>query len=293
MATLSFEIQIVTDDATFRLRGKQLSDAYVAMGLVRRTSGEDSGQIDWATVMWPVAGTSAGYEIFRFADTLQATAPVLIKITWGSPSYRDKIRQIVQVGVATDGAGTFLGLKTTARTLNDESSYIPSICYISGSTNRLCAWMSVQYVDANRAHMFAIERTHDAAGNDTAEGVLWLVYSNAEAALTNIGALSFVGGEIGVETKLSCLLPSVGSGSIGTQTSVYPIFAAPVTFPNPMLNHVVMFQNNCTGGVPVLVSLLGASRLYLPLYTGGSDYNFMKPQVRGDVSYVTYLMRWE
>jgi len=69
-------------DAEFRTWGSGIAAALQACGLVKTS---DTGQIDWATVTRPGAShTAAGYEIYRFNDSLQATKPVLIKVEYGN-----------------------------------------------------------------------------------------------------------------------------------------------------------------------------------------------------------------
>jgi hypothetical protein len=95
-------------DAEFRDWGSKLSDALAAVGMVKTA---DTGQIDWATVVKPAAiSTYQGYEVWRFNDTLQATAPLFLKIEYGSGvsvATRPGLR--LQVGKGTNGAGTLTG----------------------------------------------------------------------------------------------------------------------------------------------------------------------------------------
>jgi hypothetical protein len=94
-------------NATFRAWGSGISAALAAAGLVNTA---DTGQINWATVVLPGAGAAAGYEIWRFSDALQASAPVFIKLEYGSSGLINGTHSAPQmwitVGTATDGAGT-------------------------------------------------------------------------------------------------------------------------------------------------------------------------------------------
>src|SRR3954452_19330861 len=94
------------NDAEFRTWGSAIGPQIAAMGLVQTA---DTGQINWATVLRPGLNTSAGYEIWRFADALQATKPVFIRIEYGIAAVTDRMRIIARVGTATDGAGTLTG----------------------------------------------------------------------------------------------------------------------------------------------------------------------------------------
>jgi hypothetical protein len=268
MAGTLFSTGVISDDATFRAAGKLQSDAIVSMGLVRRTAGEDSGQIDWATVARPIANTSAGYEVFRFADALQATAPVLIKIIWGCGAITS-LRYIVQVGFATDGAGTLTGYTSFAGTFTTTAALTASsLVRISGSTNRLCFASNVHTDVLTSCDLFSIERTHNAAGGDTAQGVFF--FSKRGNIGNTYSLLTYAGGELDYRASYAaCLAPSVGHGSTGTQTMVFPIFPAAGPFLNPMINCVGMFVGNITVGVPLTITILGSARTYIPLPTAG------------------------
>lgn len=91
-------------DALFRVWGSAVSTALAAVGLVKTT---DTGQIDWTTVVKPTATSqSRGYEIWRFADALQATHPVFLRLDYGSGNYAINNPGLhVSIGTDTDGAG--------------------------------------------------------------------------------------------------------------------------------------------------------------------------------------------
>jgi hypothetical protein len=284
---------IFTDDATFRAWGKGLSDVMVAMGLTRTA---DAGAIDWATVTKPTAiYTVAGWEIFQFTDALQATAPVLIKIEWGTgqdSAYRSKAIWIT-VGTASDGAGNLTGLTTTrleiANSAATAAAYVtPTL--VAGDANRIAVFMDVGAAVQGCSIAFSVERTHASSGSDTAYGFVVLAngYSRAIGMKSSCGYYSFGFGVISFEIALGVLAPSVGSGSIGSQTMVFPIFPAAGPFLNPLLNILVVFAGNVTSYVQFSVGHYGATHTYMPLPTGCEV-----PGVRGAVAGLAFLLRWE
>lgn len=110
--TGAVDVSSFTTDAKFRTWGLACSTALQACGLVKTS---DTGQINWVTVTKPVAtNTKAGYEIYRFSDTLQATKPVFIRIDYGSGAVAsgNAPGTWITVGTSTDGAGTITGLNT-------------------------------------------------------------------------------------------------------------------------------------------------------------------------------------
>ena len=95
--------------ADFRAWGLELSNAMQTAGLVKESTV--TGQINWATVNAPGAiNTVAGYEVYRFNDALQATAPVFIKIEYGFAAALTVPTMWITVGTTTtttDIPGTF------------------------------------------------------------------------------------------------------------------------------------------------------------------------------------------
>jgi hypothetical protein len=92
-----------TDDATFRAWATKIHNALVAVGLIETN---DTGKINLATVTRPASSTFAGFEMFRFDDSLQATKPVFLKVEYGMSSSANVPAVRFTVGTATDGAGT-------------------------------------------------------------------------------------------------------------------------------------------------------------------------------------------
>ena len=71
------------DDARFRAWGSAISAGLAAVGLVKVAV---TGAVNWGTVVRGTAiaaGTPWGFEVWRFADALQATHPVFIKVEYG------------------------------------------------------------------------------------------------------------------------------------------------------------------------------------------------------------------
>lgn len=107
--TAVVDVSSFTTDAKFRTWGLAMSTALQATPLVKTS---DTGQINWTTVTKPVAiNTKAGYEIYRFSDTLQATKPVFLRVDYGSMNVTsgNGPGTWLTVGTGSDGAGTITG----------------------------------------------------------------------------------------------------------------------------------------------------------------------------------------
>lgn len=114
MTTQAWSTRIRHDsDVMFREWGLELNTKLAACGLVQTS---DTGQVNWTTVTRAGTNANAGYEIWRFADSIQATAPIFIRIDYGTSSNVSAPRIMVTVGTGTNGAGTLTGTALTAST---------------------------------------------------------------------------------------------------------------------------------------------------------------------------------
>lgn len=274
-----------TSDAEFRAWGKGISDALTAIGIPKTA---DTGQVDWTAVTKPAAiNTAQGYEIRRFDDALQATAPIFFKLEFGSGSATTNPAIWLTIGTATDGAGTLTGLLVARRQLLVVAAAGALTTRICGDTNRVILAGNSDATGATTSFWFGIERTHDAAGADTDEGLLYFSSFNA---VTNIrvGAYLFGTGVIGEETTFGALLPSVGAGANGSAVALYPIFVSKGVYFNPFLNVLIAFASNVSTGVQLSFTYYGATRAFLPV-----ENVAIVSGVRGSVAGTCLLMRDE
>lgn len=111
MTTEAWSTRIRHDsDAVFREWGSELAAKMALVGLVQTA---DTGQIDWLTVVRAAVSTTAGYEIWRFNDSLQGTAPIFMRVDYGTGTNANAPRIQITVGTGSDGAGTITGTALT------------------------------------------------------------------------------------------------------------------------------------------------------------------------------------
>ncbi len=173
---------LVTDTTTFRAWGTAFAAALEAAGLIKTA---DTGQIDWATVTFATStSVSRGYEIRRFNDTLQATKPIFVKITYGNPAAAGGVSLNVQFGVGSNGTGSLTGstfqFGSTMAASGVLSLYnaVPPIAtsplrpiWTSYDSGRVTVHFGAN-IDfmSNDGCGFGIQRTVDEAGVPTNEG---------------------------------------------------------------------------------------------------------------------------
>lgn len=176
-----------TDDATFRAWGSQISSYLATVGFVQTA---DTGQINWTTATRPATNTYAGYEIWRFDDSLQGTAPIFFKLEYGTAASAAVPLMRMTVGTETDGAGTLSGVTASARAIG------PSASIVAGSFNcYACHTEGVGFLifradeGAGWARFFfAIARTWDSAGAITNHGAVVMWHGTGTTSTTAAGA---------------------------------------------------------------------------------------------------------
>lgn len=250
-----------TTDTTFRSWGKPVSDAFTSFGIIKTN---DTGQIDWSTVIKPAANAVAGYEMRQFTDSLQATAPLFFKIEYGADaSSRPQIW--IQFGRGSNGTGGLTGVTTTRQAINTAAGGIttPFPCILSGSTNRflIVLWFTL----ANGVIFVSCERMKDISGNDTAEGAMITFFANGIRLNQRYPFSGFVPPtqDLGVHLPLG-----VTSGVDGADVNYYPNFFYRNGTPlNPGVNHLAYFSGDVTAYDQAPISVYGTNRNYYFLGT--------------------------
>ncbi|MGV8959197.1 MAG: hypothetical protein ACOH1V_02260 [Stenotrophomonas sp.] len=165
----------MTSFATFGAAVAEVLSLLSAAGLVQTT---DTGQINPATVVG-AASTISGYSIHRFADALQATAPVFIKIEYGNSTSYASFQSAYTIGTGTDGAGNLTGV-VSPRLVHTLSSGFPAAALGVGYAVHTAGFAALSYKqDAFSTtnvggFAFVVFRSTDNTGLPTAEAVTLL-----------------------------------------------------------------------------------------------------------------------
>ncbi len=263
-----------SSDANFRAWAQWIHDRLIAWGW---TVTADTGQINLATVVAPAAAnTSKGYEIWIMGDALQATNPVFLKLEYGSRAAAATPSVWLTVGTGSNGSGTITngGTRTQIGTSNTPTAGGINHMYGSGSTNRMAFSLGVE--DTAACVFFGIERTKDATGADSTEGVV-MYGIGANSASGDVGfsqAIPFSGTIPGVEPKLSGDFPSNTGQTTGIfGADVYTYSIKPMMFypRNPIMGYVVWFTGDFTNEVSITLDIYGASRTYMPFTSSNTS----------------------
>jgi hypothetical protein len=258
-------------DATFRAWGSGIAAKLAAAGLVQTA---DTGQINWTTVLTPAAvSTAQGYEIWRLDDALHATAPIYIKIEYGSGITSAANPGLwFTFGTGSNGAGTLTGPISTRRTLTSTAYATNALdCYWSGSTSHFCAALFVGGTGASTSNcqFFAFERTKDSNGDDTNQGLL-VVWKTVAGTGTTAFQQVFWDRTLGTqsdETSLGTLMQSGATAKNGTQVGVFPIFHSNGPFLNPGINTLAYHNADIVAKGAVTFTIYGVSHTFMPIGT--------------------------
>jgi hypothetical protein len=266
---------IISTNAQFQAWGGNISSHLGAAGMVNV-----SNNINWTTVATPgVINTKAGYEVWRFADALQNTSPVFFKLEYGAGATINQPRLHFQLGSGADTVNTQIltgpvsppntyFIQNTANNANVQH------CYFSGNTSYFNAWMFMNKdagvtATGTVSHGLSMERTKDANGADTGQGVLITIYiGGLQTAIWDpkLGMLS----PSGFESPAALLVPASGNGTTGSNIAVYPVFhAIGNAFHNPGLAVMGYFNVDIANTTNTTVSVYGSNHTYITTSSQG------------------------
>lgn len=220
MSKVTYTIPVAqTTDAGFRAWGSALPAGLASAGLVQTA---DTGQIDWATVTRAAANNSAGYEIWRMDDAMQATKPVFFKLEYGSGSTSSVPCMWLTVGGGSNGSGAITGtylpraLLTANGGVNADGGGRPT--YISvqpGFVGVVVNGGCIVWAGANMScGYFFVIRTTDDSAVPTADGLAVIHQNGSSGPLANTHILP--GYPKGHSGTGFCLIPGFipSSGSV-------------------------------------------------------------------------------
>lgn len=286
----------ITTDILFRAWVTAVYNALIFCGMVQTA---DSGQINMATVTAPTGtNQNRGYQIFRFNDTLQGTAPVFFKLEYSSfgSSANYWPGWFLTVGQGTDGAGNLTGKVSSRISLdsgNDEGSGVIRNFYQSGDGS----FVALCFVRNNGSKgfgsaavgvsnlFFSIERTKTAAGVDTNEGVLIATHSNVSS---NDGyqhqALIF--SVVSTQASNSGPIPAIPN-AINTAVDQDAVGVFPWMIPgrrgyeNPCLGLITYMRNDFPPDAVINVTMYGATHKYMTLGSVTTDQGAARAGTQG------------
>lgn len=221
-----------------------------------------TGSIVISTVPIPtVINTSSGYKVYRMTDALQATAPVFVKVEYGSGAGLTFPSTWLTVGTTHDGLGN-LGNILFPRAQNNVAAagIAGQVNLGSADTNRICFCSCTTGGATNVQMWFSIERTKDVTGADSNVGLI--VAYGAHSIRSVNGYCPFTGlvppQEIGMHCLQSYRSPSAFDGDVGV-SALIPMGTAPK---QPGMNIIIVRASDFIDNASPVITIYGASRVY-------------------------------
>lgn len=255
-------------DAEFRAWAAEISAALSDVGMIKTS---DTGQIDFSTAIRPVVSAAAGYEIWRFNDSLQSTAPIFIKIEYGSNNTTTP-KIWITVGTGSDGAGVITGATVARAELFYYSGFSPGsypsyVCAADGFLG-VAIKIGASGTYGTGLGFFCIARSHDYSGSPTSRG--FSVYNSS--VLYNNPAKSNCVRSAAPETAYAqstahSIVPGQPTSSLDDDGNpqIYPHFGiCPEVYVLPVLGTVVV--NDVPSGTVFNASIVGTvARTFISL----------------------------
>jgi hypothetical protein len=228
----------------------------------------DTGQTAASALTYPTAAYQVrGYQIWRMADTLASTVPVYVKLEFGNGNTTSSYNVWFTVGTGSNGAGVITGT-LIARTADlIVTATVAGIFAGSADTGRLAFFIG----GAGQGHaLFSIERTKDATGADTSDGLLVVIDNGAVgSAPQHYRLLRFVGTAPPNSTVWGVSVPSGTTYALGANVGVSPVRFFDGQPTNPCLNFMAYLNADIAVLSSVPVAVYGTSHTY---FTIGSSH---------------------
>lgn len=262
---------------------------FAAIGLVRVPF---TGEINPSTVAAPTTpNTIRGYEIWRFDDALQATAPVYLKVGYGCAS-TGNFRLSLSVGTGTDGAGALTGAvtPTMVMSMGDTSANVYAT-YVSGDSGRLLLrfWPEL---NAYSMDLISVERIPSATGQSSGDGIVaWL---SSSQYFNEAHSIRFADGRVDSYTSAPYLISTIppgSSGAVDADVPLYPVRAWVGRRETRPLHNLLAYHGAdiAAGNLIAVTCWDGVVRRYLPLGISISN----SYGLAGGASYQYIAIRWE
>lgn len=255
-------------DGDFQTWIQGIQAQLAAAGTVVKTS--DTGQINSATVTRAGTSTAAGYEIYKFQDSMQASFPVFFKIEYGQGAVADRPSLWITVGTGSNGSGTIstqVGTRKQIFPAVSKTAGATLTSYCCGRPDGIGLYTHYDPATNTFAYGFFIERSKDGSGNNTTDCIL--TYMNTSSGNGGqIQAIPYAGTVPGVQAAgpglAIALILGGGVSVFGANVALIPWIT--------LLGKVVFGMMLCsfraadiTQQNAVVVNNLGSNHTYMPL----------------------------
>jgi hypothetical protein len=262
--TTTWTVQACDTDAHFRANIQAVHDFLSNVGLVQTG---DTGQVNPATV---TVASGGGFEIWRFADTAEGTAPVYVLLNYGIQSGNFKI--IMSVGVGSTGSGALTNPASSPTTTTIPAAAAGGTAYACGSMSE--GRLIIVWPNHSNGALLHIERLRDSSGAPSAEGTWW--YNGNSYWGGGGGAMKPAGSADAFSAVSDFTLPILGAREVGTWgdgTDIGVAVLTPFLFKprRPLLSLVAYRSADIADLTEFALSRYGTSRNYKAMGNGPTN----------------------
>lgn len=217
----------------------------------------DTGQFDLTTGTKPsVTSAEKGFRMYQSNDGVSPT--YYVRIGFGAGSALTTPRIFVNVGLATNGAGTLTGNASGSGSVDLTADTTARTCYMSYATGRLWMALCADHPTASSQMLVLLERFRTSAGGNNTTGVSVVVRNAAVSSSgpTMSGAVPVSGtvanGTSGINN---------GTGVVGADTYLSPIYTGKPH--GALLSALGFFSGDIGTGVTFTATHYGATHTFL------------------------------
>jgi len=301
MTTALFVANPVYSVENFRIWTQKTHDAILSTGMADAsgsgsiTYGSDSTAFE--SIAAPIAYQyNSGYQVYKFADALQTTHPVFIKIGYGAGTNAAYPALHVTVGSTFNDTGSVGGPPVTQ---TDEiigsgaQTDAISQYMICGDINRIIvtgpAWDLETATLPDEMYFLSVERTKDANGDDTDEGILVAQLNISQTYFWY--TMPYIGSSPTRETRWPAALGTKNPITRDGRQVVSPVFPVAGVAPYPGKNLLITQGDNFADLDVIPIAIYGDTpNNYFKHPVGGTTQGFSSP---AGVSSAVVLQRWD
>lgn len=284
-----------------------LAGILAAGGFVKTT---ESGEVNTSTVTWPGSDGSSGFQIWRMDDALQATVPCFFKLEVTRSGSASSVTLAITIGTGSDGSGNITGVVLARTEFVTSSSYVINYTtatsqpfYASANDGESFRFCSRRTEGGAYSAAFAIERTKDANGDGTSDGVLLFAkLGKFNSSYTYFKVVKWVGASPAAEGYTahpgggSCLPPrdQITGLASDNDVAVYPFYHFDIGKTlSPMLGFCGVFAGDVgVGGSTQTVNLFGTNHTMMVIEASHLNLSRGTPGTAGNTNLATF-MRYE
>jgi hypothetical protein len=255
-----------SSDAGFQVWMQAFHDCFEFSGQILQVTS-DTGQYnpsDIATATRPSTNTPWGYRIYAFNDTAQTTAPIFIKIEYGTGGSSSQAAFWWTVGTGSDGAGNITGVTVTRIQVNMDAynSTTTAYPYLASSGD---GYFNIIFNKGNfpgsTGFLFCMSRSFDFTGAPSTLGWMFVGIYGSPDVITSACYSYAVGSVLGtflsqyyapfIPGNVNSLIAG-GSAQVMKWTSTFPEST-------PVMAIVSVSGNDLTDGTTFTATVAGTT----------------------------------